>query len=352
MTDAPAPLPVHITGLRIQEQEMVTDTALAFKKQITLQHYQNFLTLSFTAPDFNLPAANQYLYRLQGVDKEWVRSGNIRQARYTALPGGNYLFEVSVMGNDGHPIGTPARLWITIRQPFWNSWWFFGLCILLAAAFIYGAWRYRLFQVEAMYRVRNTISRDLHDDIGGTLSSIHILTEVARQKALQHQGEQAAGILEKVNTLALEMVSRMGDTIWAINPANDNPDKLLERLRHQFLPACTARGIQLELHTTGTHQAVTADMNKRKQMYMATKEILNNALKHAACSRIVIQASYNHKQFLLVISDDGKGFDTNLTTPGNGLRNIRERVASVKGTLNISSLPGKGTTITLSFPLP
>ena len=350
--DDPPPLPVYITGMRIQEQELLPDTNIAFKKQITLNYAENFLTINFTAPDFRLPADNQYLYRMHGVDKQWVRAGNIRQARYTGLPGGSYVFEVSVMGNDGNPTGTPARLQITIRQPFWNTWLFYILVLVLIASLVYVAWRYRLYQVEAVYRMRNTISRDLHDDIGGTLSSIHILTEVARQKALQNQGAQSAGILEKVNSLALEMVSRMGDTIWAISPSSDNPDKLLERLRNQFLPACTAKGIHLELQTKGTQQAVTADMNKRKQMYMITKEILNNALKHSGGNHISMFATCSSKNFQLTITDNGTGFNATQSASGNGLRNIRERVTAVKGKVDIDTAPGRGTTVSLVFPLP
>lgn len=352
ITESPPPLPVCISGLRVQEQEFQTDTVIAFRKHITLNHSENFLTISFTSPDYNQPGGCQYIYRMKGVDEQWVRSGNIRQARYTALRGGEYLFEVSTAGPDGKATGAPAALWITIRHPFWNTWLFYTLLAVFITAIIYAIWRYRLLQVEAMYRMRNDISRDLHDDIGGTLSSIHILTEVARQKALQSQGSQAASILEKVNTLALDMVGRMSDTIWAINPANDNPDKLMERLRNQFLPLCSAKGIQLELHSHGTQQAVTPDLNKRKQLYMIAKEILNNALKHAHCSQIVMDASYKSKQFILTVSDNGAGFHQEQVGTGNGLNNLRERINTLKGSLYIKSIPGEGTTITVSIPLP
>lgn len=351
ITDGPKPFPVRVTGLRIQDKDLLTDTAISLKKRITLSYQQNFITLEFAAPNFSQPGRIRYMYRLRGIDKDWVQAGNIRQARYTGLPGGDYLFEASIMNDDGQPTGTPALLRITVQQPFWNTWWFYVLCALTIALIVYAAWRYRMHQLEALNHMRNHISRDLHDDIGGTLSSIHILTEVARQKALQHQAEQSAGILEKVNTLALDMVGRMSDTIWAINPANDNPDKLLERLRHQFLPACTAKGISLELISKGLQHAITTDMHKRKQLYMATKEILNNAIKHSGCHLLTMQASFANKQFHLVITDDGKGFDTSVASTGNGLSNIQQRILSVKGTIRIDSTPGKGTVTRFSIPM-
>ena len=125
-----APPPLVITAFRIFNETYPIDQSGG--TPIHLSYRQDFISFEFAALDFHAPQKNQYAYKLEGFDKDWVQAGNRRYASYTNLNGGNYTFRVKAANNDGVWNEQGVSIPIQITPPFWASWWFLGGAAVLA----------------------------------------------------------------------------------------------------------------------------------------------------------------------------------------------------------------------------
>lgn len=195
--------------------------------------------------------------------------------------------------------------------------------------------------------LRKQIASDLHDDIGSTLSSINILSNIAMQKKMpeEYLNRQMASI----NEHSKRMMESMDDMVWAINPLNDNMESLAVKMKEWASEFCEISGIQLSFTIIENIVSQPLDVEKRKNLFLIFKEAVNNAIKYSGCSHLQVSFSKEGNVLAMEVQDDGKGFDTAIKQWGNGLRNMRERSLAVNGNIAIESAPGKGTSIQLFF---
>ena len=111
---------------------------------IELTDKQDFISFEFSAFDFQAPQKNQYTYKLEGFDSDWIQAGNRRYATYTNLPGGDYIFRVKASNSDGVWNEQGVSIPIVITPPFWQTWWFIGSLIFVLGALLAGGFRWRL----------------------------------------------------------------------------------------------------------------------------------------------------------------------------------------------------------------
>ncbi|RPJ25395.1 MAG: PAS domain S-box protein [Chloroflexi bacterium] len=137
---------VAITGFQVFNQPLKVD--LSGHEPIRLSYKQDFISFEFAAFDFQAPQKNQYAYKLEGFDKDWIQAGNRRYATYTNLPGGQYSFRVKASNSDGAWNETGVAIPISITPPIWQTWWFNGSLIILLAAIVIGGFRWRLNTVH------------------------------------------------------------------------------------------------------------------------------------------------------------------------------------------------------------
>src|SRR5205085_63331 len=174
--------------------------------------------------------ANKYAYKLQGIDKDWIQSGNKRFAEYTDIKPGNYTFMVKAANNDGIWNEVPVTIPVIILPPWWQTWWFYILCAITVTAIIYVIYRIRLHQILKLYRLRSSIAKDLHDDVGSALSSIALLSNIA-QDGKTTTSLKVEEILFRIGDTSKRMIDLMDDIVWTINPSNDRFRNLLVRMR-------------------------------------------------------------------------------------------------------------------------
>ena len=207
-----------------------------------------------------------------------------------------------------------------------------------------------LEQQEAVYqtqlRERLRIAKDLHDDIGATLSSISMYSDGLKGQ-LNEQFPQLGAILDKIGENSRDMVTSMSDIVWAINPDNDDGSKLLSRMENYATDICAAKHIKL--HFTGGEELKTIllQLEQRKNLYLIFKESVNNAVKYADAKNLWVTVSLNGREIHLLVKDDGKGFAEATVKKGNGLKNMQVRAAELDGTLSISAEAGNGTSVSL-----
>jgi len=332
-----APANVTITAFKVYDQSLLVDSLLAKSDTISLSYRQNFITVEFASLNFLEPHRINYYYQLEGVDKGWMNAGKQRFATYTNLGAGSYSFKVKSENRDGNPSQQPTTLIIVIRPPFWQTGWFRSLLVALIVLILAGLYKYRINQLLKLQGMRNDISRDLHDDVGATLGSIRILSEVVKTKMEAGEQDQAYSLLKKISSHSLEMVENMNDIVWAINPKNENVEKVVQRLTDFARSTCASRDIQLEFMAEEAALKQKLAMESMKNIYLIVKEAMNNAIKHAACHTLKVTVKSQAGSLEISVFDDGKGFDPKLVRTGNGLFNMESRVKEMKGSVRIQS---------------
>jgi two-component system sensor histidine kinase UhpB len=201
----------------------------------------------------------------------------------------------------------------------------------------------RLLEIE---KVRNNIARDLHDDIGSTLSSINILSKVAREEKSGNE----AGYLQKIGEQSARMMEYMSDMVWSINPNNDSISQMLIRMREFASDILESKNMEYHFSEKVAEELVL-NAEQRKNIFLIFKETLNNAAKYSKGSRVEIGIYSQTEWLTLTMEDDGQGFDPKKVTEGNGLRNLRKRAEEISGTLTLISTLDKGTKLRLQVPI-
>lgn len=344
------PADVQITGFKIYNQPLLVDSFLDKTETVELSHGQNFITLEFASLSFLEPQRTNYYYQLKGVDQDWVNAGQQTFAAYANLSPGPYTFNVKCENRDGISSQKITTLSIVIRPPFWQTWWFKFILFASIALFLYGLYNFRISQLLKLQAMRNEISKDLHDDLGTTLGSINILSEVAKKNMNTGLHDQTISLLTKISENAQEMVEKMSDIVWAINPKNESLGKIIQRLTNFGRITCESKEIELELNAdeAAVNQVVT--MESIKNIYLIIKEAMNNAIKHSECRHLKVTLKSTAGALKISVVDDGKGFDPLLVRSGNGLFNMESRVKEMKGSISIHS-GNKCTVVDLMIPI-
>ncbi len=343
------PPDVQITGYKIFDTQYQNDSIPDSSNTIHLSYNQNFITLQYAALYYNSPAEIHYYYKLDGVDKKWVNAGMRRNAVYTALEDGNYTFEVKCTNDNRIACKNITLLHINIATPYYNSWWFILLCIVAFAAIIYAAYNYRVQGRRNLAFVRRRIASDLHDDIGSTLNSISVYSEVANQQ-LKNNSDQARIIVEKMGSASRKMIDTMNDIVWAINPKNDDFENILQRMQYFAGELLSSKNILLQFDADENIKKIKLPMDKRKNFYLIYKEAINNAYKYADSNNVNVSIAEQDNMLIMIITDNGKGFDIiENHLGGNGMKNMKIRAKEIGANIDITSWPGKGTRVYLKM---
>jgi len=196
-----------------------------------------------------------------------------------------------------------------------------------------------------MQNIRNKIAFDLHDEIGSTLSSISILSEMALQKK---KDAESAGIFKEIKENSIIVMERMDDIVWSINPNNDSMENLFLRIKSFAAKLFEAREISYKIEIDQNINYVDVLMEFRQHIYLIMKEAINNLVKYSGCTEAGIFVSYHSSLLTIIIKDNGKGYDVNSASNGNGLNSMRKRAEEMNAEIDMQSKINEGTIIKLS----
>jgi len=197
---------------------------------------------------------------------------------------------------------------------------------------------------KQMQSMRNSIADDLHDDIGSTLSSIAIMSELAKEKS-----PEALSLLESIGESTLSLQENMSDIVWAINPRNDRFENVLQRMNQFASEILDAKNIELDFTNDESVHATRLTMGQRKNFYLFFKEVINNAAKYSDAKKIFVSITKKDQHLEMNIRDNGKGFDTSKIFNGNGMNTLKKRGAELSAYFNIQSIMNEGTAVKLKF---
>ncbi len=226
----------------------------------------------------------------------------------------------------------------------------FGAAILLGLLLLSGLLlfnRYKLHQRMKQLELRNQIAADLHDEVGSSLSSIHMLSQMATQPGNESTHIE---ILSRMSTNAKETMDKMGDIVWMIKPGETEAGSLKQRMERFAYEIGSSKNIEMQLNLQELEQ-VKLNMEQRKNIWLIFKEAVNNAVKYSGTVKMEISALLQNKELIMQIKDFGRGFDSGVIKKGNGLDNMQHRAKELMATLITESLINTGTTIKLAVPV-
>jgi signal transduction histidine kinase len=281
-------------------------------------------------------------------------------AYYQRIYPGNYVFRVLACNANGVWSEAGVALAVTVQPFFWQTDWFLVVVGLASVGLLAGTitgvvrrrYRRRLAQAEtrnAIERERLRISQDMHDDIGGILTRVSMMSDAGQSLSVATASQQ----FERIGSQVRAAVVALDEIVWATNPKDDNLPRFAEyvgRFADECFEGASVRCWQ-DIPTDLPFLPLRADV--RHNVFLAVKEALNNVLKHSGASEVWLRLKLEEGRVSLEIEDNGRGFASEVLPPGgNGLHNMRSRLAECGGTAELVSAPGKGVRIRFVFPLP
>jgi signal transduction histidine kinase len=299
-----------------------------------------------------IPERVKFRYKLKGLNQGWVDAGLRRQAFFTNLAPGSYVFEVLACNNDGVWTSTPAVWRFVIRPAYYQTLWFKAALWTTAVLLLWLFYFYRLRQITAeihsrlneRQKERERIARELHDTLlqgfqGLVLRFQAILNHIPEDDSLRASVRNA---LLRADEVLIEGRDRVREI--RSESSHDLPN-LLESFGHSQASESTS----FQLLVVGAVVALKPLICG--EVYSIAREALANAFRHASASKVEAELTYDRAQFKLSIRDNGTGMDEQTVSGGRlghwGLQGMGERANLTGGKLSIWSQPGAGTEIDL-----
>ena len=341
---------VVITDLRVMDKPFGSDMHLSDLKKITLSYNENRVAFSFAALSFTNSGKNKYKFMMKGLDTCYCSPTEQHSILYNNLTPGEYVFMVVGCNSDGVWNNNPAQIVILVDPPYYATWWFKMIIASIILSIFYLIYKYRINQILALQIVRNRIAQDLHDDIGATLGSIKVFSEVAK-KRIENNPQKVEEVLDKIAEASHEMIDKMSDIVWSVNPINDSNEELLNRMKSYAAIMLTSKNIDYFFDTKLLTEHIKLNMLQRKNIYLIFKEAIHNSIKYANCTHIDILFYKELGKLRMEIKDNGKGFNPNYINAfnGNGLKNIKSRAIEIGAVLALISKENEGTKIILEI---
>jgi signal transduction histidine kinase/streptogramin lyase len=338
-------------------------------KSITITPGQKNLEIQYTALSFSRPEQIVFRYMMEGLDAGWQEVGYRRTAYFSHLPPGNYVFRVMAANSDGVWSTTENSLPINVLPPFYRTTWFVAAMAVLAFILTYALWSFRVRQfkriqaaqkafsqqlISSQEAERRRISGELHDSLGQRLIIIknHALF-LLRPMASKQSEEERRETIEEINTEASSAIEETRTISYNLRPFQLDRLGLSKAIEALVRSASRATGIHFSTSIADIDQVFPEEL--RINFYRIVQEGLNNIMKHSGASEGEIRVEKTHTGVLLSIRDNGAGFSLDRNVAGGkggfGLLGMRERAASLDGTVKIQSNPGIGTLLTVDFDL-
>ena len=308
---------------------------------IRLTHQQHTVSFEFAALEFTNPTQNQFMYKVDGAEENWVYLGTDRRVVFANMSPGEYLLKVRASNNDGIWNHEPLSIALIISPPLWETAWFRGLVFVLVCATAAVLYRLKRSRMRRLELLRIRIADDLHDDIGSELSSIALESDLIARR-LDPATEQRRRVQE-VGRAVRTAAEKLRDVVWIVNPEQERLTDLVARMKD--IPSTLLPGIKPTYSIPVQAQAIPLAMEFKRNILLMYKEILTNIARHAQATQVTIVIEMRDGMMHVCVRDNGRGFDQSHATKGRGLKSIRARANQLGGTLTIESAPAAGTSV-------
>ena len=321
---------------------------------IVLQPGNRRLEFAFAPIRLGSQDGLRFRYMLDGFDRGWSAASSARTADYTNLPSGRYRFRVRTF-ELGNPDAVTEVAIEIVKQPyFYQTWWFTAACALLVALLVYGVHQYRVRQVrgrfEAVLEERSRLAREMHDTVIQGCTGVSALLEAISME--DRDGREEGGLIDFARLQLRTTIDEARDAIWNLRQSDSdttNVGEMLDSMARQVgrefnLPiACSMSGIPF-----GVSHPIAHDL------LMVAREAVCNAALHGSPAHVEVKLTYNRRELILCVVDDGCGFEMRQIESPNGhhfgLKGMKERTERWGGKLRLTSAMGKSVRIEVHLP--
>jgi len=357
------PPPVVIESVLIDGQEQNgKGSSAGLPAPVVIPSRKERLEIHYTSLNLGAPERARFKYRLDGHETAWTEAGNTRVAYYAKLPPGHYQFQVTACNEDGVWNKTGSALALAIEPPLWRTWWFLSASSVCILGAIVGMVHYfstqrlqrqveRLRQHEAVEKERARIARDIHDQLGASLTQVALLGEfVESDKDSPSEIEAHA---RQICQTARDTTRVLDEIVWTVNPSNDTLEGLVNYICKYAQEYLGVAGLRYRLDVPAQLPDASLPPELRHNVFLAAKEAITNIVRHAKASAAWVRLRLEPGVFILEIADDGRGLadlDPAKAQSRNGLTNMRKRVEEIGGQFSIGPAPEGGTLVRLAAP--
>jgi signal transduction histidine kinase len=349
---------VYVDEILVNNKPYSPDSNANNILKMQLGYTENNISIKAIVKDLANANVRQLIYRIAETDGGWKYLPNNSTILFNSLSPGSYTLQLGTYDKYANREIVQKTMLISIAAPFYSKLWFlFVVALAVTGALFWLINRRKLARQKTLFlqqmeleKQRSKITADLHDDIGASLSSLQINSAVASQLLHKDDKEQARHVLDKIETQTHVLADKIGDIIWSMKPGKEEFMTMSSRIKNFANEILGATHIMYEIKIDAIIDTVVKDISIRKNVVLITKEAINNAVKYSNASRLTINLLVIKDALQLEIADNGTGF-TVTEIKGNGINNMRKRVAELNGVFNIISNPQAGTIISAQIPL-
>ncbi|MEO8210582.1 MAG: triple tyrosine motif-containing protein, partial [bacterium] len=342
-------------------------TNISYSKEVSLTYNENVFSFKFASLIYNSPQKNQFAHKMEGFDKDWIYCGTRRQATYTNLDPGEYVFRVKGSNNDGiwNEEGTAVKIRIT--PPYWKTWWFrsIGVFGLMAATGM--TYKQRLEKIEkekmeqeefsrklieSQENERKRIASELHDTIAHDV----LISKNKAMMALKHSDdpERMKSTLEEISELSSATINDVRNISYNLHPHQLERLGFTKTIRSIINEVSKSTNIDFSFESDNMDELLSKETEIN--LFRVIQESVNNIIKHSGADKAELKLSRLENFILVILRDNGKGFkvdkkEVNESNQGYGLSGISERIKFMKGEIHIEAEVNKGTAIFMKIPI-
>jgi signal transduction histidine kinase len=348
-------------SIAIKYQDLKFDSVTPFypiPTKLVLPFHDNSVSIDFVAIDPVMPKQVRYQYKLEGYSKEWTRPGSNTMAVFQNLPEGNYIFKLKAKSAAG--VWSETSYSFRVMPPWWRTWWAYACYICTVGGLLYAIYRYRINTIEhdqaeqlnimvaTQEQERRRISRDLHDDVGIKLSAQKLYLSSLHEKSSEAKNRAIASLTQNSEKLIGDVMNDVRHLLHNLSPMVLDEFGFIEAVQAITDKINETGQIHIQLIAFGIEQRLPKDYELA--LYRITQELINNALKHAQAKQVTLQIGQRDHKLIIMMEDNGIGFNTESQTEGYGLHNLAARTKLMKGIMKIDSQQGKGTSVYIEIP--
>ena len=331
-------------------------------RSVTFPAGREHLDIQYTSLNLGAAEKARFSYLMQGYETNWV-SASSRDAIYSKLPPGNYRFMVRACNEDGVWSDAAASLAVTVLPPFWRRWWFIIVTTICLLGLIVSGVHYvstqklqrqlaGLRQQQALEKERARIARDIHDQLGASLTQVSLLGELVESDKESPGEVESHG--RQISQTAREVSRALDEIVWTVNPSNDTLEGLVNYVCKYAQEYLAVAGLRYRLDAPPQLPATVISPEVRHNVFLAAKEAVTNVVRHAGAKSVFVRVRVEPAAFTLEIQDDGQGIANpaeKMAGSRNGLRNMSKRMEDIGGKFDIAPGAEGGTVIRLTVPL-
>ena len=265
---------ITITDFKVMNRSLPVDSLMQLQ-QIELGYKDNSLSVDFSTLAYI--STHLIQYKMKNIDKDWKTADKNNQAIYSYLPPGDYTLEFETINSDGKIKLNDLKIKIKIDAPFWKTWWFYSLLVLLTGGLLFWLDKTRMKRKETVQKMRSNIAGNLHEEINTALNNINILSEMARLKA-DKEPQKSKEFIEQIHSKSHRMIIAMDDMLWSISPENDSMEKTVARMQEYIDSMNNRRGTQNKMLVDDKVRLLNLDMQFRHEAFLLFKESINELM--------------------------------------------------------------------------